>query len=73
MPTGAMKVALCFSAANMKMVKTSSAVKNISMNRPRTMEVSTREAGVEDKPVVTFKGPGKRHETIPAAAIAPSI
>lgn len=31
MPMGAMKVPLCFSAASMKIVKTSSAVRNISM------------------------------------------
>lgn len=31
MPSGAMKVPLCFSAASMKMVSTSSAVRNISM------------------------------------------
>jgi hypothetical protein len=40
MPIGAMKVARCFSAASMKMVKTSSAVKNISMKRPRATFVS---------------------------------
>ena len=36
MPMGAMYVALCFSAANMKMVKTSCAVRNISMKTPCT-------------------------------------
>jgi hypothetical protein len=40
MPIGAMKVARCFSAASMKIVKTSSAVKNISMKRPRATFVS---------------------------------
>jgi hypothetical protein len=40
MPIGAMKVARCFSAASMKMVKTSSAVKNISMKSPRATFVS---------------------------------
>jgi hypothetical protein len=40
MPIGAMKVARCFSAASMKMVKTSNAVKNISMNKPRAAFVS---------------------------------
>ena len=34
MPTGAIKVALLFSAASINMAKTSSAVQNISMNRP---------------------------------------
>ena len=38
-PTGAMKVALCFSAAGIKIVKTSCAVRNLSMKRPRTIEV----------------------------------
>jgi hypothetical protein len=40
-PIGAMKVARCFSAASMKMVKIKSAVRNISMNKPRTIDVST--------------------------------
>jgi hypothetical protein len=39
-PIGAMKVARCFSAASMKMVKIRSAVRNISMNKPRTTDVS---------------------------------
>lgn len=39
MPTGAMKVALCFSFASMNMVKTSSPVKNASIKRPRAVEV----------------------------------
>ena len=34
MPTGAMNVALVFSAASINTVKTSSAVKNISMKSP---------------------------------------
>lgn len=34
MPMGARNVALCFSAASMKITKTSSAVRNISRNRP---------------------------------------
>ncbi len=34
MPTGAMKVAFDFSAANIKTVKISSAVRNISIKRP---------------------------------------
>ena len=34
MPIGAMKVPLCFSAANMKIAKTNSAVRNISIKRP---------------------------------------
>lgn len=69
MPTGAMKVALCFSAANMKMVKTSSAVRNISMKRPRAME----HGGLVERVVRTARGPGKRADTMPAAAMPPSI
>jgi len=67
MPTGARKVPLCFSAASMKMQKTSSAVKNISMNSPCTM--------LEPPPRVvdTFSGPGKSAETTAAEAIEPKI
>ncbi|KAB8338840.1 hypothetical protein FH972_021784 [Carpinus fangiana] len=64
---GAMKVALCFSAAIMKMANTSSAVKNISMKRPRTIEVPPPSA------VSTAISPGKRAETTPADAMAPVI
>lgn len=67
MPIGARKVPLCFSAASMRMVKTSMAVRNISMNSPLTIEVPPPRV------VETFMAEGKRHETIPAAAIAPRI
>ena len=40
MPIGATNVALCFSAANMKMVYSNMNVRNISMKRPRVTEVS---------------------------------
>lgn len=66
MPTGARNVLLCFSAASMKMVKTSMAVKNISMKRPRTTDVSLSV-------VRTFIEFGKRAETMPEAAMAPTI
>jgi hypothetical protein len=67
MPMGARKVPLCFSAASMRMVKTSMAVRNISMNSPLTIEVPPPRV------VDTFMAEGKRHETIPAAAMAPRI
>jgi hypothetical protein len=67
MPIGAMKVERCFSAASMKMQKMSCAVKNISMNKPRTADVSGLSV------VRTESGPGKSAETMPAAAIAPRI
>ena len=64
-PIGAIKVPLCFSAASMKIVKTSSAVKNISMNRPWTIEVPPPRF------VRTVRGPGKRAEQMAAAVIPP--
>ena len=67
MPTGAINVALCFSAASMKMVKTSSAVRNISMKRPRVTEVPILSA------VRTSSGPGNSTLTTAAAEMAPSI
>lgn len=66
-PMGAMKVARCFSAANMKIVKTSCIVKNISMNRPCTTVVGFARV------VATLNPPGWRPYTTPEAAIAPSI
>ena len=66
-PIGAIKVPLCFSAASMKIVKTSCAVRNISMKRPRTTEVPA------DRFVRTRSGPGKRAETTAAAAMPPRI
>jgi hypothetical protein len=66
MPIGAINVPLCFSAANMKMVKTSSAVRNISMKRPCVTEVPPPRF------VRTVKGPGNKAEQIAAAVIPPS-
>ena len=66
-PTGAMKVALCFSAASMKIVKTSWAVRNISMKRPWVTVVPC------DNDVCTFSVPGNNGLLIAAAAMAPSI
>jgi hypothetical protein len=63
MPTGARNVALCFSAASMKMTKTSSAVRNISIKTPWVIVVWPVRV------VFTFKGPGKSAETMPAAQI----
>jgi hypothetical protein len=67
MPMGARKVALCFSAASMKIVKTSRDVRNISRNTPM--------AGVTPLPrvVETLRGPGRIAETTPAAAMPASI
>jgi hypothetical protein len=67
MPTGAKNVLLCFSAASMIMVKTSWAVRNISMKSPWARLVPPL------KLVVTARGPGNKTETTPADAIAPSI
>ena len=64
-PTGAKKVPLCFSAASMRMVKTRRAVRNISMNSPRAMDVSPPRV------VETLRGPGKSADTTPEAAIEP--
>jgi hypothetical protein len=50
-------------------VKISSAVRNISMKRPRITDV----CGVVLNVVRTASGPGKRADTIAAAAIAPTI
>lgn len=65
-PIGAMKVDLCFSAANMKMQKMSIAVKNISMKTPRLIEVPGLRR------VRTASGPGKVADTTPAADMAPN-
>jgi hypothetical protein len=64
-PIGARKVALCFSAASMKMQKMSSAVSSVSMNRPRVMEVPLLRL------VRTVMGPGKSPDTTAAAVMAP--
>lgn len=66
-PTGAIKVPLCFSAASMKIVNTSRNVKNISRKRPLAMDVPPPSV------VFTFIGPGRIAETTAAAQMAPSI
>lgn len=58
---GAMKVALLFSAANINTVKTSSAVKNISMKTPWAMDVPWV------KVVANAGVPGNMHRTRAAA------
>ncbi len=67
MPMGAMYVALCFSAANMKMVKTNCAVRNISMKTPCTTFVPP------PSDVRITRGPGNRTLTMPALDMAPAI
>jgi hypothetical protein len=62
-PRGARKVALCFSAASMKMQKMSSKVRNASMNKPRATDVFA------DKVVRTASGPGNKAATTAAALI----
>jgi hypothetical protein len=66
-PMGAMKVPLCFSVANIKIVNTNWALKNISMKRPCTVEVPPAN------PVLNVTGPGKRAETMAADAMPPRI
>lgn len=51
----------------MKMAKTRRAVRNISIKRPRAIEV------LSPRVVETFMGPGNRADTTPAEAIDPSI
>lgn len=67
MPTGARNVLFCFSAASIKTVKTSRAVKNISMNTPCAIDVPPPSC------VRTLSGPGNNAETTAAAVIPPSI
>lgn len=66
-PTGAMKLPVCFSAANMKIVKTRDIVKSISMMTPCAIVVVALSS------VLTFRPPVKRPFTIAAAAIAATI
>ncbi len=66
MPIGAKKVALVFSAASISTVMSSSAVKNISMNKPCLTEVPW------PRTVLTASGPGNRAETT-AEATMPEI
>ena len=56
MPTGAMKVVRDFSAASIKTTKTSSEVRNVSMNTPWAMEVLFVNR------VITAIGPRNMHE-----------
>jgi len=65
-PIGAMNVPLCFSAASIKIVNTSCAVRNISMKRPWTTEVPPPSV------VRTVKGPGNKPAQTPAAVIPPA-
>lgn len=51
----------------MKIVNTSSAVRNISMNSPWVIDVPP------PRDTLTVKGPGNRHETMAAAVIPPRI
>lgn len=67
MPTGAMNVPLCFSAASMKMTKISSAVRNISMKSPRATDVPAPRV------VRTFRTPGTRDDTTAALVMPPTI
>ena len=53
-PTGAMKFPACFSAANMKMVKTSCAVSSISITTPWPIVV------VSERVVLTLRAPVNR-------------
>lgn len=66
-PMGARNVALCFSTANIKMTTKNWIVRNISMKSPWTIEVPA------PKETLTSKGPGKRAETTPAAAMPARI
>jgi hypothetical protein len=66
-PTGATKVAFVFSAASIRTVMTSSAVRNISIKTPCAIEVPFVRV------VRTLNGPGKMHFTTPAAAMPATI
>jgi hypothetical protein len=66
-PTGAMNVALCFSFANMRIVKTSSAVKKASIKRPLGMLSPSLNV------VLTFAGAGNNPMISPEAAMLPTI
>lgn len=66
-PTGAMNVALCFSFANIRTVKTSSAVKKASMKRPLGMLSPSLNV------VLTLAGAGNNATISPEAAILPTI
>lgn len=66
-PIGAKKVALCFSAASIKIVKTRRDVRNISRKTPCAIEV------LAPRVVETLKGPGRMADTTAAALIPASI
>lgn len=65
MPTGAIKFPVRFSAANMKIVKTSKVVSSISMSTPYAILVSGASV------IEPFRPPAKRADTRNAPAIAP--
>lgn len=67
MPTGAMNVALCFSFASMRIVKTSSAVRKASMKRPFGILRPLLRV------VRTFAAAGNRPMIRPEAAMLPTI
>jgi hypothetical protein len=67
MPTGAMNVLLCFSAASMKIVKSSSAERNIPRNRPWMAGV------LLPRFVRTVRKPGKRVGHMAAAVLPQRI
>lgn len=69
MPTGAMKVARDFSAASMRMTKTRSEVRNISMKTPCVIEVPPESL------VMLSSGPdpGRVAELRAVATIEPAI
>ena len=62
-PTGAINVPECFSAANMKIANTNCAVRIISMKKPCVIDV------VGLSVVLTFNPPENKTETSPAAAM----
>jgi hypothetical protein len=67
MPTGARKVARCFSTARKYTVNTNCAVRNISKNNPWATLISCPRL------LVTWRGPGRRPSTTAAAAIPATI
>jgi hypothetical protein len=66
-PMGAMNVPLCFSAASMKIVKSSSGERNISMIRPWMTGV------LLPRFVRTVRKPGKRAGHVAAAVMSQRI
>ena len=66
-PIGASHVAFDLTAASIITVMTNIVVVNISMKRPRTIEVPP------PRRTFTGNGPGKSEEETPAAAIPPGV